>query len=48
MQSAMNLMIVPGVMVCSSVQIREWMFIVSKGLFISSVTVIVRAGEPSG
>ena len=41
----MNLMIVPGMFVCSSFLISECMFIVSKGLLISSATVIVRAGE---
>ena len=40
----MNLMIVPGILVCSSFLIRVCMFIVSKALFISSATVIVRAG----
>ena len=42
----MNLMIVPGMFVCSSFLISVFMFIVSKALLISSVTVIVRAGEP--
>ena len=41
----MNLMIVPGILVCSSFLIRLCMFIVSKDLLISSATVIVRAGE---
>ena len=41
----MNLMIVPGILVCSSFQINVCsMFIVSKALLISSATVIVRAG----
>ena len=40
----MNLMIVPGILVCSSFLISVCMFIVSKALLISSVTVIVRAG----
>ena len=37
----MNLMIVPGI--CSIFLISVCMFIVSKGLLISSATVIVRA-----
>ena len=37
-------MIVPGMFVCSSFLISVCMFIVSKALLISSVTVIVRAG----
>ena len=37
-------MIVPGILVCSSFLISVCMFIVSKALLISSVTVIVRAG----
>ena len=37
-------MIVPGMLVCSSFLISMCMFIVSKTLLISSVTVIVRAG----
>ena len=37
-------MIVPGMFVCSSFLISVCMFIVSKALFISSFTVIVRAG----
>ena len=45
---AMNLMIVPGMLVCSSFLISLCMFIVSKVLLISSATVIVRAGEPFG
>ena len=40
----MNLMIVPGMFVCSSFPISVCMFIVSKALLISSATVIVRAG----
>ena len=40
----MNLMIVPGMFVCSSFLISVCMFIVSKVLLISSATVIVRAG----
>ena len=39
----MNLMIVPGILVCSSLLISVCMFIVSKALLISSSTVIVRA-----
>ena len=41
---AMNLLIVPGILVCSSFLIIVCMFIVSKALPISSTTVIVRAG----
>ena len=44
MYFAMNLMIVPGMLVCSSFLISECMFIVSKALLISSAKVIVRAG----
>ena len=40
----MNLVIVPGVLVCSSFLISVCMFIVSKALLISSATVILRAG----
>ena len=40
----MNLMIVPGMFVCSSFLNSVCMFIVSKALLISSATVIVRAG----
>ena len=40
----MNLMIVPGMFVCSSFLISVCMFILSKALLISSATVIVRAG----
>ena len=43
MQFAMNLMIVPGMFVCSSFLISVCMFIVSKALLISSATVTVRA-----
>ena len=39
-----ELMIVSGMFVCSSFLISVCMFIVSKALLISSVTVIVRAG----
>ena len=42
----MNLMIVPGMFVCSSFLISVCMFIVSKALLISSATVIVCAGGP--
>ena len=40
----MNFMIAPGMLVCSSFLIGVCMFIVSKALLISSVTVIVRTG----
>ena len=40
----MNLMIVPGILICSSFLISVCMFIVSKAFLISSATVIVRAG----
>ena len=40
----MNLMMVPGMVVCSSFLIRVCMFMVSKALLISSATVIVLAG----
>ena len=40
----MNLMIVPGMLVCSSLLISVCMFIVSKALLISSATVIVGTG----
>ena len=40
----MNLMIVPGMLACSSFLISVCMFIVSKALQLSSSTVIVRAG----
>ena len=39
-----ELMIVPGMFVCSSFLITVCMFIVSKVLLISSATMIVRAG----
>ena len=39
----MNLMIVPGILGCSSFLIRVYMFIVSKTLLILSATVIVHA-----
>ena len=39
----MNLMIVPGMFVCSSFLISVCIFIVSKALLISSAIVIVRA-----
>ena len=39
----MNLMIVTGMLVCSSFMISVCMFIVSKALLISSATVIIRA-----
>ena len=41
----MNLMILPGMVVCSSFLISVCMFIVSKALLILSATVIVRAGR---
>ena len=41
---AMNLMIVSGMLVCSSFLISVCMFIVYKALLLSSATVIVRAG----
>ena len=40
-----NLINVPGILVCSSFLISVCMFIVSKGLLISSAAVIVRAGR---
>ena len=40
----MNLIGMPGILVCSSFLITVCMFIVSKSLLISSATVIVRAG----
>ena len=40
----MILMIVPGILICSSFLISVCMFIVSKTLHISSATVNVRAG----
>ena len=45
---AINLMMVPGMFVCSSFLISVCMFIVSKALLISSATVIVRVGDPFG
>ena len=40
----MNLMIVPGILVCSRILISMCMFIVSKALLISTAILIVRAG----
>ena len=40
----MNLMIVHVILVCSSFLLSVCMFIVPKALFISSATLIVRAG----
>ena len=40
----MNLMIVPGILVCNSILISVCMFIVSKALLISTATVIDRTG----
>ena len=40
----MNLMIVPGMFVCSSFLISVCLFIVSKALLMLSATVIVRVG----
>ena len=40
----MNLIIVPGILVCSSSLISVCMFIVSKAMLISGATVIVRSG----
>ena len=45
---AMNSMIVPGILVCSSFLISVCMFIVSNVWLISSARVIVRAVEPFG
>ena len=45
MTFAMNLMIVPGMLVCSSFLISVCMFIVSKALLISGATVIVHTGR---
>ena len=42
MQFAINFMIVPGILVCSSFLISVCIFIVSKDLLMSSATVIVR------
>ena len=44
MYFAMNLINVPGILVCSSFLISVCMFIVSNALLISSAKVIVRAG----
>ena len=41
----MNLVIVPGTLVCNSFLMSVCMFIVSKALLTSSATVIVRAGR---
>ena len=41
----MTVMIVPGILVCSSFLINVCMFIVFKVLLISSARVIVRTGE---
>ena len=41
----MNLIIVSGNLVFSSFLISVYMFIVTKALLISSVTVVVRTGE---
>ena len=43
-QFAMNLMIVPGILVCSSFLISVCLIIVSYALLILSDTVIVRTG----
>ena len=40
----MNLIIVPGILVCSSFLISVCMFIVSKDLLISIATVLVHSG----
>ena len=40
----MNLMIVPGILICSQFLISVCMFNVSKALLISSATEIIRAG----
>ena len=48
MYFAMTLMIVPGIVLCSSSLISVCMFIVSKALLISRTTVIVRAGGGGG
>ena len=39
-----DLMIVPGILICSSLLISGCMFIVSKVVLMSSATVFVRAG----
>ena len=44
----MNLLIVPGMFVCSSFLISVGMFIVSKALLISGDTLIVAQGETFG
>ena len=44
MYFAMNLVIVPRILVCSSFPISVSMFMLSKALLISSATVIVSAG----
>ena len=44
MMFAMNLIIVPGILVCNSFLISVCLVIVSKALLISSATEIVRAG----
>ena len=44
----MNLMIVPGILVCSSFLLSVCMFNVTKALLISSTTVVVRAGGGFG
>ena len=48
MYLAFNFMIVPGILVCCSFLISVCMFIVSRDLLISTITMIVRAGEPFG
>ena len=48
MYFAMNLIIVPGILVCRNFLISVCMFNVSKDLLISSAIVIVGAGEPLG
>ena len=44
MKFAMNLMIVPGILVCRNFLISVCMFIMSKASLISSATVIIRIG----
>ena len=44
----MNLMIVPGMFVCSNFLISVSLFTVSKALLISSARMIVRAGGRGG
>ena len=44
MEFVINLMMVPGILVCGSFLISVCMFIVLKALLISSATVIVCAG----